>query len=182
MTEQVKQSHQYGINEIYRFYRGHSENPVEQKLFVSIWKEFAELTTNDIVSGKDFMMPFRIGVLGIRKRKIQVTLNPDGTIDKRYLRPDWKSTKELWKRDEEAKQRKQIVFHLNKHFGGFNCKWFWDKSTCCITNQTAYSLVMTRENKRKLAKAIFEGEVDYYEQRPKIITIQEYGRSNKKIS
>jgi len=170
-------SRQYGIKEIYKFYKGEVENPVEQKLFVSLWKEFANLTTNDIVAGKDFTMPFHIGVLGIRKRKIQVKLNTDGSIDKRYLRPDWKATKELWARDSEAKERKQIVFHLNKHFGGFNCKWFWDKSTCYVPNQTAYSLVMSRENKRKLAKAIFDGEVDYYEQRPKL---QDYGRNDKK--
>lgn len=157
----------HGIKDIYKFYRSTTLNPVEMNVFREIWEEFAELTTNDIVAGKDFLMPFRIGIIGIRKRKIQVKLNPDGTIDKRYLRPDWKATNELWNRDAEAKERKQIVFHLNKHFGGFNCKWFWDKSTCCIPNQTVYSLVMTRENKRKLAKAIFEGEVDYYEQRPK---------------
>lgn len=168
MMEQCNKSVIHGIDDIYRYYKSISENPVSKQVFVAAWKDFADLITDDIVAGKDFVMPFRIGILGIRKRKIQVKLNPDGTIDKRYLRPDWKTTKELWERDNEAKKRKQIVFHLNKHFGGFNCKWFWDKSTCCIVNQTAYSLVMSRDNKRKLAKAIFTGEVDYYEQRPKI--------------
>ena len=64
---------------------------------------------------------------------------------------------------------KKLVFHLNKHFGGYNAKWFWDKSTCAVVNQSAYSLTMTRENKRKLAKAIFDenAEVDYYEQKSK---------------
>ena len=168
MTE-LNKSRKYGIKEIYRFYRGNVEHPVSYKLFVDLWKEFASTVTDDIVNGKDFVMPFRVGILGIRKKKIFVKLNPDGSIDKRYLRPDWKATKDLWKRDQEAKKNKQLVFHLNKHFGGYNCKWFWDKSTCCITNQSAYSLVMTRENKRKLAKAIFDEDrdVDYYEQKPK---------------
>lgn len=168
MAHNNSDSRRYGINDVYKFYRKVSINPVNKKTFVLLWKEFADLTTTDIVNGRDFTMPFRIGVLGIRKKKIRIKLNPDGSIDKRCLRPDWKSTKELWERDKEAKERKQIVFHLNKHFGGFNCKWFWDKSTCCVPNQTAYSLVMSRENKRKLAKAIFTGEVDYYEQRPKL--------------
>lgn len=160
-------TYKYGIVDIYKFYKSRTQQPVNYSIFVKAWRDFATSTVDDIVNGKDFMMPFRVGVLGIRKRKIKVTLNPDGSIDKRYLRPDWKATNDLWKEDEKAKENKQLVFHLNKHFGGFNCKWFWDKSTCCVPNQTAYSLVMTRGNKRKLAKAIFEGDVDYYEQKPK---------------
>lgn len=162
------ESKKYGLNDIYDFYKKNSKNPVDKKTFRSSWGDFAEIITDNIVSGKDFFMPFRVGYLGIRKHKIKVKLNPDGTIDKRYLRPDWKTTKDLWERDKEAKDRKQVIFHLNKHFNGFNCKWFWDKRTCCIKNKSAYCLVMTRENKRKLSKAIFTGEVDYYEQKPKI--------------
>lgn len=166
MMEHTK-SHKYGIKDIYSFYKSNSKNPLDYKTFVNIWKDFSEETIDDILQGKDFNMPFRVGLLGIRKKKIRVTLNPDGTIDKRYLRPDWKATKDLWEKDEIAKKNKQLVFHLNKHFGGFNCKYFWDKSTCRVVNQSAYSLVMTRKNKRKLAKVIFEGNVDYYEQQIK---------------
>lgn len=158
----------HGIKNIYKYYKSLSENPVEYQLFIKAWKDFAELITDEIAfSGKDFTMPFRVGTLGIRKQKIRVNVNPDGTIDKRYLRPDWSATKKLWEKDQAAKENKQLVFHLNKHFRGFNCKWFWDKSTCSIINQTAYSLVMSRTNKRKLAQAIFSGEVDYYEQKSK---------------
>jgi hypothetical protein len=158
----------YGIKDIYKFYKSYSDNPVPYVTFVRIWKTFVDKITDGIVlEGKDFVMPFRLGSVGIRKKKIIVQMNDDGSIDKRFLRPDWKATKELWKVDPEAKENKQLVFHLNKHFGGYNCKWFWDKSTCSVQNQTAYSLVMTRENKRKLAAAIFDedSEVDYYEQK-----------------
>lgn len=160
----------YGLREAYKFYKSYTENPIDYKRYREIWVSFIDKVTSGIVTeGKDFTMPFRLGSVGIRKRKIKVKMNPDGTIDKRYLRPDWKATKELWERDEEAKERKQLVFHLNKHFGGYNCKWFWDKSTCSVPNQTAYSLTMSRRNKRKLSEAIFDEniEVDYYEQKPK---------------
>jgi len=61
-----------------------------------------------------------------------------------------------------------LVFHLNKHFNGYNAKWFWDKSTCIVHNQTAYSLTLSRANKRKLSEAIFDEDldVDYFEQKP----------------
>lgn len=164
------QPRKYGIREAYKFYKSYAENPVSYKLFREVWISFIEKVVDGIVTeGKDFTMPFRLGSVGIRKQKIRVKMNEDGSIDKRYLRPDWKATKELWARDEEAKKTKRIVFHLNKHFGGYNCKWFWDKSTCAVKNQSAYSLTMSRKNKRKLAAAIFneELEVDYYEQKPK---------------
>jgi hypothetical protein len=160
----------YGIKNIYRYYKEHSSDPVSEKIFASSWKSFANKVTDGIVyQGKDFGMPFRLGPIGIRKQKVIVVLNPDGSIDKRYLRPDWKATKELWIREPAAKERKQLVFHLNKHFNGYNCKWYWDKSQCSISNQSAYSFVPTRENKRKLADAIFDDdrEVDYYEHKPK---------------
>lgn len=160
----------YGIRDIYKFYKKNSVNPVDEKTFITAWREFATRITDQIVyEGKDFIMPFHLGPIGIRKQKIIVVLREDGTIDKRYLRPDWKATNELWNRDSEAKERKQLVFHLNKHFNGFNCKWFWDKGMCSIPNQSAYSLVMTRDNKRKLKSAIFDEnrDVDYYEQRPR---------------
>lgn len=166
---QTTQLNKYGIRDAYKFYKSYSENPLPYKLFTAVWEDFIDKVTSGIVEhGKDFTMPFRLGSVGIRKQKIKVKMNEDGTIDKRYLRPDWKATKELWERDEEAKKNKQLVFHLNKHFGGYNAKWFWDKSTCSVKNQSAYSLTMTRDNKRKLARAIFDEdlEVDYYEQKP----------------
>jgi hypothetical protein len=160
----------YGIREAYKFYKANTENPLPYPIFRRIWITFIDKVTKGIVEeGKDFNMPFRLGSTGIRKQKIRVKMNPDGSIDKRYLRPDWNATKELWARDEEAKKDKRLVFHLNKHFGGYNAKWFWDKSTCIVKNQAAYSLTMSRENKRKLSLAIFDEdlEVDYYEQKPK---------------
>ena len=161
-------SAKYGIREAYKFYKSYTEKPVNYKTFRAVWNSFIDKVTSGIVfEGKDFTMPFRLGSVGIRKQKIKVELKDDGTIDKRKLRPDWKSTKELWARDEEAKDNKQVIFHLNKHFGGYNCKWHWDKTTCAVENQSAYSLTMSRENKRKLAGAIFDedAEVDYYEQK-----------------
>jgi len=163
-------SAKYGIREAYRYYKSRTENPLPYSMFRRVWITFIDKVSKGIVEeGKDFNMPYRLGSVGIRKQKIRVKLNPDGSIDKRYLRPDWNATKELWERDEEAKKDKRLVFHLNRHFGGYNAKWFWDKSTCIVKNQTAYSLTMSRENKRKLSEAIFNEdlEVDYYEQRSK---------------
>ena len=159
-----------GINEIFKFYKKGVSKPTDFRTFKRVWTTFIEQVIQGIMlEGKDFSMP-SLGSLGIRKSKVIVAMTPDGDIDKRYLRPDWKATKELWARDEVAKKIKQLVFHLNKHFNGFNCKWFWDKATCSVPNNTAYSLTMTRANKRGLSRVIQDEdiEVDYYEQKPKV--------------
>lgn len=158
-----------GLKNIYRFYRKNNSNTVDMKTFRRVWETFTDGVVRTIVlEGKDFNMP-SLGTLGIRKQKVIVAMTPDGDIDKRYLRPDWKATKELWLRDEAAKIAKQLVYHLNKHFNGFNCKWFWDKSSCSVPNNAAYSLTMTRANKRLLAEVIHDEDtdVDYYELKPK---------------
>lgn len=159
-----------GIKHIYRFYKKSTDKPVPSLQFKRVWETFVKEVIQDIIlEGRDFNMP-SLGILGIRKKKIVVTMTEDGDIDKRYLAPDWKTTKELWARDAKAKKEKRLVFHLNKHFNGFTCKWFWDKATCSVTNNTAYSLTMTRANNRLLAQVIFneETQVDYHEQKPKV--------------
>jgi hypothetical protein len=155
----------YGVKDIHRFYKEGSSKPVDLHTFKRVWETFIEQVVQDIIlDGKDFIMP-SLGATGIRKSKVIVKMTPEGEIDKRYLRPDWKATKELWAKDTVAKVKKQLVFHLNKHFNGFNAKWFWDKRTCMVPMNTAYSLTMTRANKRALSKVIFDEDVDvdYYE-------------------
>jgi len=159
-----------GLKNIYRFYKPTSYKSVPFNVFKRVWTTFITEVMKDIIQGgKDFSMP-SLGSIGIRKQKVIVAMTPEGDIDKRYLRPDWKATKDLWSRDKKAKKNKQLVFHLNKHFNGFNCKFVWDKRTCSVANNTAYSLIMTREHKRELSRVIQDEniEVDYYEQKPRV--------------
>lgn len=159
-----------GLKDIYRFYKQTAKKPVDFNTFKRVWETFIdEVIQGVILEGRDFNMP-SLGSLGIRKQKIVVGLTEDGEIDRRNLRPDWDATKKLWASNPEAKKNKQLVYHLNKHFNGYNAKWFWDKRTCSVTNNTAYSLTMSRANKRLLSTIIKDEEtqVDYHEQKPKV--------------
>ena len=130
------------------------------KTFRRVWETFiGEVVESIVLGGRDFNMP-SLGSLGIRKQKVIVKMTPEGDIDKRSLRPDWAKTKELWAKDAEAKDSKQLVYHLNKHFNGFNVKWWWDKSTCSTINNTAYTFALSRANKRFLAGVINDEDID----------------------
>ena len=63
----------YGIEDIYKYYKSYSDNPVSEKIFVAAWKSFITQVTDGMVyEGRDFIMPFRLGPVGIRKQKIKV--------------------------------------------------------------------------------------------------------------
>jgi hypothetical protein len=56
-----------------------------------------------------------------------------------------------------------LVYHLNDHTDNYYYRFYWDKSTCNVYNNTAYSFIPARPNKEKLAKILREGGVDYFE-------------------
>jgi len=156
----------YSIRDMHKFYEQNVEHPVDLVTYSKLTEGFNEAICNLIIyNAFEFKMPHRLGTVRIRKRKIKINLREDGTISKGMLRPDWKATKELWNKDEEAKQNKKLVYHLNRHSNGFNHRWFWDKTANNIPNHTAYSLNMSRANDRELAKAIKSENsfIDYYE-------------------
>lgn len=55
---------------------------------------------------------------------------------------------------------KWVIF-LNEHSNGYHYRFKWEKFRAYIRNITMYEMVMSRENKRTLAKRIKSGEVDY---------------------
>lgn len=148
--------------EFYDFYKEkYPESNIDSKTFILIIKTFFDkIIKNLIYTGSDFYMPYRLGSLRIKKSKLKIRLNKDGTLDKRKLIPNWKATKELWgkiypnKTLNEIKEikNKPIVYHENEHTDGYLYKWHWDKITCMTKNAVAYKLDITRTNDRLLAK------------------------------
>lgn len=107
-----------------------------------------------IEDGFDFNIPFRLGRVRIRIKKMNF----------KYLKPDWKATKELWKEDKEAKENKQLVFHLNDHSDNYRAEWFYDKRTANYKNKSVYEFIATRKNKRAINPTIRRNGIKkYYE-------------------
>lgn len=153
---------------LYRYYKKTSKySPVERKVFGEIIRKFNTAIIDAMIyKAFEFHFPARLGTIRIKKIKIKVKMNDDGTIDKRYLAPDWKATKELWNKDEDAKNRKQLVYHLNRHTNGYKHRFFWNKQNSNVRNQTIYTLDMARYSvKRRLAAALKNTKLNlnYYE-------------------
>jgi hypothetical protein len=159
----------YGIIDMYRHYRNTQKNkgiePVDISTYRKIIKSYNIQICDYIVKESgELRLPHRLGYLRIRKFKTKLKLDHNGQLITRHLQPNWKATNKLWEENENAKKEKKIVWHTNKHTNGYYYKWYWDKRACNITNHTVYSLVMSRDNKRNIARTINENEnIDYYE-------------------
>jgi hypothetical protein len=158
----------YGIRDAFKFYKKKhaADENINSSEFSTICKDFNKRVSNLVIyENFSFLLPFRLGRIRIRKYKPKTYIQKDGTLDKSRLRPDWYATKKLWAKDPKAKEEKKLVFHLNNHTDGFQHRWFWEKLTSNVKNNSAYSFIPSRNNKRTLAFVLKndELEVDYFE-------------------
>ena len=141
----------YTVKEIYSFYAAELGTNklyyVDQTEYCSIIYEFYRIIMDAIIrENVEFKMPYGIGELRIHKTKIKLNrLN--------ILAVDWVNTVENGK----------YIYHLNEHTNGYKYFFHWSKKRKKIKNLFYYKLVMTRENKRLLAKLIKTGKYDYFE-------------------
>ena len=98
------------------------------------------------MKAKEFKMPYRLGTLRIKKKKMNYS-------KKNKLKINWL----------ETNKHKKVIYHLNDHTDGFNYRWFWSKINAVIKNKSVYSFQATRTNKRRLAGLLKNKKVDYFE-------------------
>ena len=152
----------YTAKNMYKWYKNKYPEAVDYNTYVEFLKEFYTEVLNLIIyNGIDYIMPGRLGSLRIRKGKnFQAIYKPKDMVIHNY-KPDWKKTLELWEElypnhsAEEVKAipNKKIIYILNDHTDGSYFRWYWDKITSNVQNQTAYRFEPIRDKKREAAQA-----------------------------
>lgn len=141
----------YVVKDVYFFYLEETKNNdlyfVEQVEYCNIVYDFYKAIMNVILrENGSFKMPYGLGDFRIHKNKVK--------LDNLCIRGvDWVNTVENGK----------YIYHLNEHTRGYKYFFHWSKKKKKIKNQYYYKLVMTRSNKRLLAKLIKSGKYDYFE-------------------
>jgi len=131
----LKHIYQYYIKDIPETSKYH----LDYKTFRSICEEFNKELSTEILEGYFFKMPYRLGTIRIKKRK----------VDLKNLKPDFG----LYNESEGLYKNK----HINEHSGNYYVRFYWNKNReTIIKNKSPYSFIPTRENKRNLAKLIKE--------------------------
>lgn len=151
-----------GMNDFYKHYidkycvyhegkkrRINREDPlyIEKPLYGEIIKEF-NMGIRDLMVYEAFqyVIPCRLGRIGIRKLKPKITINEDGKMEGRYP-IDRKGTKELWDNDPEAKKAKKYVYHFNEHSDGYVAKFIYSKVKTNFVGKGKYFIAPTRTTK-----------------------------------
>lgn len=120
---------------------------IDLKTFKAILTDYFKYIRDSIMLDcKEMKLPCRLGTLQIVKHQPK-------EFTGKSLRWDWKATKETGK----------PVYLLNAHSNYYKYRFFWSKKGCLLTNKTKYQFVASRQNKRDLAKLIFNKEKDYPE-------------------
>lgn len=142
------------LKDSYQKYLTTTESPVPLKEYLDINAAYNKFLINKVLEGEEVTLPSRLGTLSIQGRKPKIRME-DGQI--RGLSPDWVKTKKLWEENEQARLKKQLVYHTNSHTDGYRFKWHWSKLNVLVENKTLYALRVTRANKRAVHKKILEG-------------------------
>lgn len=136
---------EFGIHEMYKYYKSTRKDPVDYKTYKAICEEYAKICANKIIEESVHLrFPF-VGILRIKKTKQQY----------KTLKFDFQTYRETGIK----------AYHLNEHSDDFYAKWFWHKSNCRLPGKLPYSFTATRDNKRHLAKVMKSpgGHNRYYE-------------------
>lgn len=143
---------EYTQTELYNAYKEEvSDNSlydVDKKTYYKVYTEFMKAVINEILfNGLKYKLPYNLGIIHVVKRPVRTDDFTQGQID--------------WK---ETIKHNKLIYHLNDHSNNFRYSFYWDKAT---TNKRRniglYKVVMSRHNKRLLAKIIKSGEQDYFE-------------------
>jgi hypothetical protein len=141
----------YNMRHIYNDYLGtidiNSPYYVTADEFYRICENYFKAVCRAVIyESKTYVLPFRLGHFTVMKKKPKLYTDHNLSID--------------W---AESKKYGKWIRHLNDHTGGFKFRFIWTKKSCMVVNKEYYRLVMSRSNKRLLAKVIKSGEVDYLE-------------------
>jgi len=163
----------YGIGDYYDYYikqfsvKGvdNESNPfvVDKNLYKKVIEAYhKEVKRLIIEEGYDFKIPYELGMLGLRKFKPTVKLDSKGNLINR-LPVDLKSTMDLWKKDDNARENKVLVRFTNKHTNGyvFTVHYF-KKYKARFKNKTLYSFETVRSFKKQVKALASVGAIDAY--------------------
>lgn len=147
------------IPEQYKYYKNNNFETKDSFYYVSkttytkfLKVFFSKVVDAIITEGFEFVMPFRTGILAIRKYQQTLRYDNNGKVNLNNLPVNWNATLNLWEQDEEAKKQKKLIRYLNEDREIYNYRYI--KKTANFKNKHYIGFRATRENKIKLKNAI----------------------------
>ena len=155
----------YRLQDAYKFFVKKYGKLVDYNTYRRICETFndEQIMHNTILKGLDFYLPVILGTLGVRKKLNKPYFDTEGNLIIKHIPVDYKATRILWAKDPVAKAEKKLIRNLNEHTSRYRYRFYWDKRTCTVVNQSAYVFLPTRTHSRELAAILNNptSEVDF---------------------
>lgn len=136
------------------------EYDITEKMYSSIIKDMNLAIINLIIlENFEFKMPYNLGTLSMKQSQIKYKLDTNGELNTKFLSADYKATKELWAKDEEARKNRKLIFHTNEHSNGNRMAYWWSKKGAKVSGISVYFFIPCRQVKRAPAKYIKDREL-----------------------
>jgi hypothetical protein len=118
----------------------------------------------------EYRLPKKLGSIRIKRTKFKYKLDENGRVKKNQMKVDFNSSKKLWREKypnktwQEIKEipDKPLIYYLNKHTNNYYNKFYWDKRTSTLKNQSIYKLDIIRNRKQELSRLSKQNKI-YYE-------------------
>lgn len=142
----------WGVYDAYKYYR--KNKPKDKKYvltesqYFSIIRRGNELLREELLLGRDFNFPCRMGRLTVKKYPAIITT--EGKKIKTNLPIDWDTTLKLWYEDEECLKKKTLVRQRVPEI----FRVIYDKGTALYNNKSFYQFSTNRELKLLLKDTI----------------------------
>lgn len=144
------------------FKRNNPHSRVTSQVHSAIIKEYNSYIRDNISKkGQSYKMPEQMGIVELRKKKTEIKIREDGTIQN-SLPVNWKETNKLWRDNPEALEKRIKIKFVNKHSDGYTFKLCYLRSKANYKNKTIYRLRFNRQMKRQLSQSIFDNKIDAF--------------------
>lgn len=150
-------------NGVYQAYKWIRKNkwldigrPLTEHEFYSIIRQVNNLLVESILSGKDIVLPHRLGTIELRKYETKIIIQNGKVITN--LPIDWDRTLKLWTEDEEAYKKRTLVKMEEKEI----FKVFYNKRTANFENKSFMQFEVNRDLKKRLKQKIKNKAIDAF--------------------
>lgn len=152
----------YGLPDYYKYYKNKYKNHVSSTKYNKIISDFNNEIINLILNENiEYYMNHLHLVIGVRKVKRKPRI-VNGKLHN-TVPIDWKTTNQLWKDDEEAKEKKILVRFSNSHTSGYIFSINLIKVGLGFQNKKYYKFKASRKFARNLSERIKDEDKEKYD-------------------
>lgn len=126
----------YSLDHAHRFFQQKYKGKwsIDRQTYRNICYAFNKMLVEGIINGRVEKLPHSMGELWVKKYKIDYD-NPPIDLN-------------------ESRKAGKVIYHLNFHSDGYQCRWAWSKRNNMVKNLIYYSFKASRANGRAVAQVM----------------------------